>query len=370
MRISTIIASMRRGGAERVAAILTGYWSEQGHQVTLLTFDSGETPLYSIDPRIEHHSLSLLAESRGPLDALLRNFRRIKTLRQAIHDSKPDVVVSFMDTTNVVTLIAGSRLGIPVIACEQTDPYLYNIGRVWGTLRRLTYPFADALVCPTNETLARFHSMTRVKGHVIPNIIRVPDGTSSNPVSTSRRSVRPCVIAMGRLAPEKGFDLLLSAFSIIADKHSQWLLRIIGGGPLDGQLKSQANALGLSSRVDFTGEVADPFPMLRDADLFVFSSRFEGFGNALCEAMGCRLPAVSFNCPSGPGSIIREGVDGILVPPENVESLATAMDQLMSNPQERQRLAERAPDVLERFGKTRVMAMWQELFNGLLRTTH
>src|SRR5258708_34336909 len=113
------------------------------------------------------------------------------------------------------------------------------------------------------------------------------------------------VTAMGRLVPEKGFDMLLEAFSRIAAIHPDWSLRIIGDGPLYSQLTAQTRALGLNNRVVFTGPLADPFPVLYAGDLFVFSSRFEGFGLALLDAMACGMPVISFNCPEGPARIIR-----------------------------------------------------------------
>ncbi|HEY6249809.1 MAG TPA: glycosyltransferase, partial [Candidatus Angelobacter sp.] len=141
---------------------------------------------------------------------------------------------------------------------------------------------------------------------------------------------------------------------------------IIGDGPLRSKLEEQSEALKLAGRVHFAGELADPFPALCAADVFVLSSRFEGFPMALAEAMACGLPVVSFDCPEGPREVIRNGTDGLLVPVGDVAALAVALDRLMSDPQERARLATRAPEVVQRFSRERVLSLWQQLFEELL----
>jgi GalNAc-alpha-(1->4)-GalNAc-alpha-(1->3)-diNAcBac-PP-undecaprenol alpha-1,4-N-acetyl-D-galactosaminyltransferase len=361
MRLTLVISSLGRGGAERVLSILAGAWTEQGHQVTLLTFDHDEPPAYPLHPSVVLRNLNLTGYSKNLVEGLSRNVTRVRVLRRAIRESRPAIVISFLDMVNVLTVLATRGMNVPVIVSERIDPSLYDIGRVWNFLRRSVYPFADALVCQTASALARFQTMTRIRGFTIPNPVLPPPGIASRP-EDQPSTCGHVLIAMGRLVPQKGFDLLLKAFARLAPKHPDWNLTILGAGPMLEALKQQSKSLALDSRVHFAGAVADPFPVLRSADLFVFSSRFEGFGMALAEAMACGLPVVSFDCPEGPAVIIRHGVDGLLVPPEDLSALTAALDRLMGDPQERRRLAVRAPEVLERFSPARILGLWTDLF--------
>lgn len=366
MRLTLVISQLWGGGAERVMSVLASSWAEQGKEVSVLTFDREDAPRYPIHPSVKVRGLGLLAPSRHFFHGLLQNVRRIRVLRRAIRESQPDLVISFMDCTNVLTLFSTRGLETPIIVAEHCGPSGYEIGPVWNTLRQRVYPRAHALVCLTNATLARFRETMRVRGHVIPNSVSVPPAVARYNNAPGGRSTGRVLIAMGRLVPEKGFDLLLNAFQRVAGRHPDWSVTILGDGPLKETLAKQAETLGLADRVRFPGWFEDPFSILSAADLFVLSSRFEGFPLALCEAMACGLPVVSFDCPSGPRDIIRDGADGILVPPQDAAALAAALDRLMGDPEERQRLASRAPEVVTRFSRDRALSLWENLFQDLL----
>ena len=364
IRLALFISSLGCGGAERVICTMANYWAERRVDVTLLTLDHGEPSFYSVHPAVKRRALGMMAESSNLLVGLARNLHRIAELRRAIRTIKPDVVISFMDKNNILAVWATRLTEVPVIVSERSDPAYYDIGRIWGLLRRLSYPFADVLVCQSSAILARVRPMGNRKGIVIPNPVALPVAANNHNAKHNSDKTNHSVIAMGRLVPQKGFDLLLAAFGRISRKHPDWSLTILGEGTIRKELEDQAKSLGVAERVYFAGQTADPFPVLRQADLFVLSSRFEGFPNALCEAMACGLAVVSFDCPSGPAQIIQDGIDGVLAPPEDVGALAATLDRLMGDAAERRRLASCAPQVLERFGVETVMEQW----NGVIRT--
>ncbi|MEF2146461.1 MAG: glycosyltransferase, partial [Desulfovibrionaceae bacterium] len=174
------------------------------------------------------------------------------------------------------------------------------------------------------------------------------------------------VLAVGRIAPQKGYDVLLDAFAQVSATHPQWRLCIAGGGGPTDSLKSQAKSLGIDDNVRFLGAVRDVGGLLRQAEIYVMSSRYEGFPNALCEAMASGLPCVSSDCPSGPAEIIEHEVNGLLVPNANAEALASALRRLMDDPGLRKRLAAKAAELTASFSENRIMDLWEDLLRRIL----
>lgn len=358
MRILTVIYSMGCGGAERVMATLVNAWADRGHEVSLLTLRL-EPSFYPLSPQVKYQPLGVAQASRSIADRWRNNVHRVRALRQQIRLSQPDVVVSFLDATNVVTLLTTRGLRVPVIVCEHNDPAYAACSRYWKVLRILTYPLASAVTVLTDNVLDQMRWLLRKRGLVMPNPIVLPIDCKD---ATPQRKAGNHLVAIGRLVPAKGFDYLLEAFRKLAPIHADWTLTILGEGPLRPALTEQIARLGLSGRVELRGRVEDPFRWLRAADLFVMSSRYEGFPCALGEALACGVAAVSFDCPSGPRAIIRDGVDGVLVSPGNVDALASALSRLMGDDVVRRRLSSRAPEVLTRFSLERILQRWDELF--------
>lgn len=360
-RVVLVISSLGMGGAESVLAWLANGLSAQEYDVSVLTLDDGDKPpFYPLSDEIRHRPLRLACNSSGVAHAVLGNLKRIKSLRSAIVVEAPDVVVSFMEQTNVLTLLAVGRK-YPVVISERVHP-MHPVGRVWGGLRRRTYGLAAALVVQTESIAREYGWLRRARVAVIPNAV-LP-AVAKGP---TKMFSGPAVVGMGRLHEQKGFDLLLKAFSVVAEDFPEWKLVVFGEGPRRGALERLARELGLLRRADFAGRTPTPHADLSQGDIFAFPSRFEGFPNALCEAMAVGLPCVAADCPGGPGDLIEDGKNGLLVPANDAEAFAGALKRLMGDKELRRRLGQKAVRIGTRFNEKLVLDMWVRCINGCIQ---
>ena len=356
-KICCVASSLAAGGAERVQSLLANQWVRECHEVTFVTLAGTVADAYQLDPRVNRIALDCETESRSVAQAVLHNLKKIRGLRRAIASCAPDVVISFVDKVNVLALISCMGIGVPVIISERTHPLHFDIGRIWSLLRRLTYPRTDALVIQSEATRDWAEVVVpKARIRIIPNPVGRQFSTNAGNAFPPRRSL---VLGVGRLSQEKGFDVLIQAFSSVAERHPDWSLTIIGEGARDAEWKALARELLPPQAIHFAGTVKDPERYYRVAGLFVLPSRFEGFPNALLEAMACGCAVIATDSPGGTSVIVRNGVDGVLIPPGDVEALAREMDRLMADGVERTRLGERAVEVSSRFGIDAIAALWE-----------
>lgn len=343
-------------------AVMASFWAEGGRDVRVITLGGGgEPPFQRLSHLVEWTALGVAKESSSLTAAVWNNLRRIWAIRRAIREARPDCVISFMDKTNALVLLSTLGLGIPVVVTEHTDPYLSKIGRAWSFLRGASYRWADRIVVLNDRARAFWAERAGGKTTVIPNPVVLDDG----PASHGGLVRRPVIVGMGRLAEEKRFDLFLAAFARVAAKHPEWSALILGEGPMRAYLEELREKLGLKDRVQLPGAVRSPASVLSQADVFVSSSRLEGFPMALCEAMACGLPVIATEYHEGVREIVQDGVNGLLVPGNDPDALAAAMDRLMTDSEARRRLGEEAALITGRYGIGQVGADWERLFAGL-----
>lgn len=357
-RLTLVISALVLGGAERVMTVLAHEWAAAGRTVTLINFAGpAQVAFYALDPAVREIRLDLRRDSHNPLDGILANLGRIVRLRRAIRRSRPDLVISFIDRTNVLTLAATIGSGVPVIVAEHTDPRHGSSGRAWSALRLLLYRRAAAVLVLTHGALEAFPPVIRRRMVVMPN----PAGRELEG-RTPAALDQPTIVAIGRLSREKGYDQLIRAFARIAAGRPEWRVVIWGEGAERESLEALRSELGLADRVALPGITRQPLDELGAASILALPSRREGFPMVAVEALACGVPVVAFDCHSGPRELIRDGVDGRLIAADDVAGFADALAGLIDDPAERRRLGANGPQIVVPFAIERVLAAWEDLF--------
>ena len=376
MRITLVIGGLGGGGAERVCVNLANSWIERGHDVTLLTLaqNSGRQA-YELDPRVQRRDLGWPRRARqeelnvAAIAPILRGLQQdncaaqltqhitlFALLRYAILSQSPDVVVSHIDVTNLRVLAAMYETSVPVIVCEHTDSTRISIGS-WSLVRGALYRRARAVVTPHAES-AEWLSKYRVNVLKISNPLFAPP-----PARMSRNGNGHRVVSLTRLALEKRPGLVIRAFSSIASDFPDWSFDLYGDGPLRAQISDLINELA-PGRIRLRGFAKDPYEVLPHADLFVSSSWVEGFGNSIWEALACGVPVVATDAGSAVRTLVRHGIDGLIVNGDSVEALARSLATLMRDGPARAVMSQRAREVVERFSLEASLSAWDELLAG------
>lgn len=283
------------------------------------------------------------------------NIRRVLRLRRALRESGAPLAVSFVGSTNIQTVLASIGLDIRLIISERNDPARQSLGRFWDFMRRRFYRRADRVTANSQGVLVTLSEFVPIKQLAyVPNPLRIP------PDETPNDSRAPTVLAVGRLHPQKAYDILLPAFAKAAADHPEWRLNILGEGGLLGELQRTAEELGIAERVHWLGCSKNAFPFYRNADIFVLASRHEGMPNAMLEAMACGLPVVVSDASPGPLEYVKNEDAGLVSPVDDVDALAKALRRLMNDAVLRKRLGGRAKELTSKLELAQAIQVWEQ----------
>jgi glycosyltransferase involved in cell wall biosynthesis len=368
-RLAFVISDLGFGGAQRDISKCVNFWAENGAEVCIFVFmTSRELQAYPLDSRVQVYFLKdhFHHIPVAKVGVLLRRIFCIIALRQSLKKFRPNVIISYMDIINITTLIACKGLNVPVIVSERIDPAHH---RIWGfahpllaKIRLWTYPLAHRVIVQTRESQQYFPDVLQSKITVIPNCVARFD---------SKMRVRPVVqdiLNVGRLASRKDQETLIRAFSLIHQSYPALRLTIYGDGPYRERLERIISSERLQDHVSLSGNITHVQEALLQADLFVFPSRYEGFPNALCEAMAIGLPVIASNC-SGNTTVVQDGINGLLFPVGDVQALAQKMRFLIDNLPERQGLSKNARRLPERFPESLNHQLWKEVVDAAINTS-
>lgn len=344
------------GGAERVMATLANYCVKHGDQVRILTMKSAECA-YKLDPGVE----IIGANATMEMTSISKSFHSIASIIKAITKYKkelkeyqPDLVLSFLTYTNLIASIFG-RTQAPVIISERCDPE--KRGKILRKVVKCIFPKSNRIVCQS-KTIEDYFKALKARTKVIPNPLN-SECINVKPISLREKRI----IAAGRLSTQKNYPVLIKAFDLIKDQIPDYVLEIYGQGPEKEKLQELINELGLTDSVFLMGTLANVMKMKADSTLYVMSSDYEGFPNALCEAMASGIPVISTDFPSGVAhEIIQNGINGYVVPVGDVAKLGEAMKNIVNNPDIQEFMSKNNEILREKFSENRICSIWRELF--------
>lgn len=361
-RVCFVTEALGPGGAERVISLLASRWAKAGWDVAICTFDDpGDRIYHALDPRVRLSRLGEGKSEQGRLSRFAALIRRVIRLRGVLRREQPDAVLSFLTKINALTLAAGIGMHLKIAVSERNNPAQQQANPLWNLLLKMLIRRADAIVLQTKRVAGHVPPSVRGRTRVIPNPIELPPG---QPAPYDVEGPLQCV-AVGRLTRQKGFDLLIDAFARVAPGNPRWSLSIWGEGADHAALAERIGALAMADRIFLRGVSGIQGAWTEGASAFVLSSRYEGFPNALGEAMACGLPVLAFDCPYGPREMIQTGHDGLLVANGNVVALARALDHLMKDAATRRALGENAAISARRFRLDEIARQWETMIGAL-----
>jgi glycosyltransferase involved in cell wall biosynthesis len=367
------------GGLERIITLKANYFAEQfGYDVTILTSEQqGKDPYYPLSGKIRHIDLGIVFDTQSgrswlpkPLKYPLKYFSFKRKFSTFLREYKPDITISTLRRElNFINSIQNSSIKIGEFHVTR---HSYHAGSISGNnfLKRIFKKYWGKIFISNLKKLSRLVLLTHEEVFNWPeleNIVVIPNPLSIFPGRTSTCEKKQ-VIAVGRYTYQKGFDLLINAWKTINQRHPDWQLHIYGEGEKES-LENQIHTLNLDNSCFLEKPVRNIEEKYIESSIFVLSSRFEGFGMVIAEAMACGVPPVSFACPCGPRDIIKDGEDGLLVEPENIQELADKICYLIDNDHIRKQMGQNARKNIERLKMENIAIQWKKLFNELKNQT-
>lgn len=352
------------GGVARIETDKVNWLVEHGYDVTLCDIEDWNVqPYYPLNPRV-HFVVGHLPTTPGGLLTRLRNvWHSVQKIRAIIDDVKPDVIIN-AHCPVVTWILPFVFRGIPKITEMHQSYQGLEVFNSWAMskwmavlhlrLVRLVYGLYNRFVTLTNADRVCWH---------LPNSVCIPN-FSNVPITQHVAVKHKRIVMLARLMPQKRIDLMIRVWALIAQRHPDWQVRVLGEGMERNSLQRQIDEAGLSNSFLLCGAVKNVSTELEQADILCLTSEYEGFGIVLIEAMRMGVPVLSMEYV-GVHDIIEHNTDGVVVAFGNVEKYACELERLMLSEVERKRLAHNAYQSVRRFDKETVMQKWVELFQAV-----
>lgn len=359
MKIMINITGLRKGGAERVVSVLANKLVKK-YDIDILV-QSSKGIAYNIDKKAKILSLE---EKRNKM-TIVRNLERLINSKKIIEKERPDIIITFLPTPSYRVLALKNKVGkIPIIVADRNDPKQEYKSIIDKILMNILYKKADGFVFQTKEQQEFFEQRIKENSTIIYNPIKDEFTKDGNEDNIKKEKV---IISVGRLTAQKNQKILIDAFSRVSQKYLDYKLRIFGTGELEEELKKQIKKLNIEDKVELCGVSNNIKNELQKSEIFVMPSNYEGMPNALIEAMAVGLPVIATDCPcGGPRELIKNNVNGILVPLNDEESIRKNIELLIENKELALQLGNEAKKIREMLNADKIVEQWEEYIKYVL----
>ena len=382
MRILYLIkAFAEKGGVERVICDKMNYLANHGYEIIFITYTQGSHPLaYILNSSIRYYDLNTRFFELGKYNLVRRITEHIKLrsifkhrLQQIIDEEQPGIIITttfqFWLTdiisnlrTNAIKLIE-SHIGFEQVLFSEVHKH----DRIISHLSIIPDRFFLSKIKKFNALISLTKGDAKEWKKYINNVIVIPNPVTHYLENSSDIYTENCkrIICVGRLAEQKGLDLLIKAFAMIANQCPRWHIDIFGHGEDKEKLINLIKENKLQNQIYINPPTTDIYNEYKNSSFLVLSSRHEGYPLVLNEAMSCGIPCVAFNCDYGPREIIDNGITGLLVKDGNIEQLAQKMLWMMDHCEERKEMGKRAHEAIKKYSINTIMRKWVQLFDEL-----
>lgn len=336
------------GGTERVGSLVANGLSEAGYEIVLASMSCGDKPFFPLNKEIKVTSLF-----DSPGRALYRTPKTIYRLRKLLKEQRIDTLIVVETMAVLFTLPAVLGLAVKHVCWEHFN-FNSDLGKKSRRIaRQLAARYCDSVITLTERDKQYWLDGTRHKSQITaianPCPFPVQDYTREENTKT--------VLAVGRLTHIKGYDLLLRAWLQVNRSMPDWTLKIVGEGEDRPKLTDFIEKNGLTSNVELVGNTDNVGQYYQQAEVFCLSSRFEGFGMVLIEALAFGLPIVSFDCEAGPAEVL-DGTDSILVPENDIDLLASLLIELMRDDERRKTMSLKSKEKAKIYQPHNIIKKW------------
>jgi len=357
------LTCLEQGGAERVVSNLSNRLVKDGYEVVVTTQWRGENE-FALDERVKRIHVGTKESDRNR-NRISKVLRRITYLRETIIQEKPDVVISFLKGNNYRSLIANMGTKIPNIVAVRNDPKSDYSTKADKVLIPLLYPFADGAVFQTEEQREFFPKNVRERAEVILNPVHNKYIQAEVPQKKEK-----LVVQSGRLVGFKNQQMLVKAFVKVHDKHPDYKLKFYGRDAGDGTKELLEKLIfehQAGDYIELMGASDELEKVIPKAEIYAFSSYYEGLPNALIEAMALRMPIVATDCPcGGPRTLITHEYDGLLIPVNDENAMTENICRLIEDKELAKILGENAGKIAQRVNEEAIIRQWKEYIGKVI----